>query len=387
MILSLQQGLAQDGFKVSLVKLCQWFEMPRRTVYYRSTKAAPKVQDHFVKPIKAMIEENPSFGYRTVAHLLGFNKNTVQRIFQLKGWQVRKRPVGFRPRIQALPSVAKAPDERWATDLCRVWTGRDCWASLALVIDCYSRELLGWHLSRSGRSKTVLKIGVGFKRQPPVPIGTSHDLKVGQKVFAIGNPFGLDWTLTAGIVSALDRSLPNERGGPPIEHLIQTDASINPGNSGGPLLDSAGRLIGINTAIYSPSGASAGIGFAVPVDTVMRVVPQLIRTGRYIRPALGIEADETLNHRLVAATGIAGVFVLRVAPGSAAEKAGLTGVRMTSMGIEPGDAILAVEGKTVDSLPKLLARLDDLKVGDTVTLTVRRGNSTHEVAVTLQPGA
>ena len=155
MILGLQQRLAEDGFKVSLVKLCKWFEMPRRTVYYRSTKAAPKVQEHFVKPIKAMIEENPSFGYRTVAHLLGFNKNTVQRIFQLKGWQVRKRPVGFRPRIQALPSVAKAPDERWATDLCRVWTGRDGWASLALVIDCYSRELLGWHLSRSGRSKTA----------------------------------------------------------------------------------------------------------------------------------------------------------------------------------------------------------------------------------------
>jgi putative transposase len=102
-----------------------------------------------------MIEENPSFGYRTVAHLLGFNKNTVQRIFQIKGWQVRKRPAGFRPRIQALPSVAKAPDQRWATDLCRVWAGRDGWASLALVIDCYSRELLGWHLSRSGRSKTA----------------------------------------------------------------------------------------------------------------------------------------------------------------------------------------------------------------------------------------
>ncbi|TCV88443.1 trypsin-like peptidase [Methylomonas methanica] len=117
----------------------------------------------------------------------------------------------------------------------------------------------------------VLKIGVGFKRPPPVPVGTSRDLKVGQKVFAIGNPFGLDWTLTGGIVSALDRSLGGQEG-PAIEHLIQTDAAINPGNSGGPLLDSAGRLIGINTAIYSPSGASAGIGFAVPVDTVMRVV-------------------------------------------------------------------------------------------------------------------
>jgi putative transposase len=118
-------------------------------------KSAPKVQDRFAKPIKAMIEENPSFGYRTVAHLLSFNKNTVQRIFQLKGWQVRKRPIGFRPRVQALPSVATAPDERWATDLCRVWAGRDGWAVLALVIDCHTRELLGWHLSRSGKARTA----------------------------------------------------------------------------------------------------------------------------------------------------------------------------------------------------------------------------------------
>jgi S1-C subfamily serine protease len=121
----------------------------------------------------------------------------------------------------------------------------------------------------------VLKIGVEFKRPPPVPIGTSHDLKVGQKVFAIGNPFGLDWTLTTGIISALDRTLSGSAG-PSVEHLIQTDAAINPGNSGGPLLDSAGRLIGINTAIYSPSGASAGIGFSVPVDTVMKIVPEII---------------------------------------------------------------------------------------------------------------
>jgi len=118
----------------------------------------------------------------------------------------------------------------------------------------------------------VLRIGVGFKRPPAVPLGSSHDIKVGQKVFAIGNPFGLDWTLTTGIVSALDRSL-GEESGATIDHLIQTDAAINPGNSGGPLLDSAGRLIGINTAIFSPSGASAGIGFAVPVDTVNHVVP------------------------------------------------------------------------------------------------------------------
>ena len=124
----------------------------------------------------------------------------------------------------------------------------------------------------------LLRIGVAFRRPPPIPVGTSHDLKVGQHVYAIGNPFGLDWTLTTGIVSALDRSLRSQNGGGGVQHLIQTDAAINPGNSGGPLLDSSGRLIGMNTAIYSPSGASAGIGFAVPVDTIMDVVTQIIRT-------------------------------------------------------------------------------------------------------------
>ena len=128
MILQLQQELKAEGVTVSMVKLCQWFKMPRLTVYYRPNKGAPKVQEKFVTPIKAMIEKNPSFGYRTVAHVLGMNKNTVQRVFQCMGWQVRKRPVGFRPRIQALPSRALAPNERWATDLCRVWTGRDGWA-------------------------------------------------------------------------------------------------------------------------------------------------------------------------------------------------------------------------------------------------------------------
>lgn len=155
MIQTLHEGLLADGFKVSLVKLCAWFGVPRRTVYYKPTKAAPKIDPGFAEPIKAMIEENPSFGYRTVAFLLGFNKNTVQRIFQLKNWQVRKRPVGMRPRIQALPSVATAPNERWSTDLCRIWAGKDGWASLALVIDCHTRELLGWHLSRSGKATTA----------------------------------------------------------------------------------------------------------------------------------------------------------------------------------------------------------------------------------------
>ena len=124
-------------------------------MYYQPTKATPKVDEQLAAPIKAMIEENPSFGYRTVAHLLRMNKNTVQRIFQLKGWQVRKRAIGMRPRIQALPSVATAPNERWSTDLCRVWAGKDGWASLALVIDCHTRELLGWHLARTGKASTA----------------------------------------------------------------------------------------------------------------------------------------------------------------------------------------------------------------------------------------
>lgn len=154
MIRSVQQGLFADGLNVSITKLCGWFDVPRRTVYYKSVKSPPKVDPQFADPIKAMIEENPSFGYRTVAWLLGFNKNTVQRIFQIKGWQVRKRPIGHRPRVEALKSIAQAPNERWSTDLCRVWAGKDRWATLALVMDCHTREILGWHLSRSGKAST-----------------------------------------------------------------------------------------------------------------------------------------------------------------------------------------------------------------------------------------
>ena len=224
---------------------------------------------------------------------------------------------------------------------------------------------------------------------PALPIGTSHDLRVGQGTFAIGNPFGLDWTLTSGIVSALDRSLPSEDGRVLIEHLIQTDAAINPGNSGGPLLDSAGRLIGVNTAIFSPSGASAGVGFAVPVDTVRRVVPQLIARGRYVRPALGIEVDERLNQVVTRQLGVKGVAVLRVTPGSPAAAAGLQGVRSSRGGtnIVPGDVILAVDGTPVESVPRLLGRLDEHQVGDRVRLTVLRDGKKVEVNATLAAGA
>jgi S1-C subfamily serine protease len=229
----------------------------------------------------------------------------------------------------------------------------------------------------------VLRIGAGANRTL-LPVGTSRDLKVGQKVLAIGNPFGLDWTLTTGIVSALDRSLKGETG-LPIEHLIQTDAAINPGNSGGPLLDSAGRLIGVNTAIYSPSGASAGVGFAVPVDTVNRVVPQLIARGKYASPSLGIEVDQNLNDLLTSRLKVRGVLVLRVIPGSAAAAAGLKGALLGADGtFTPGDLITAIDGKPVDDVQQLLARLDDFQVGDPVGITLLRDGRVMERKVILQ---
>ena len=153
---SIQQGMREEGLEVSMVKLCRWFGVARRSVYYKSVKATPKVKPELAEPIRELIEAEPSFGYRTVAGLLRMNKNTVQRIFQLKGWQVRKRAIGQRPRIEALPSVATAPNQRWATDLCRVWGGQDGWLSLALVIDCHTRQLLGWQLSRSGKASTAV---------------------------------------------------------------------------------------------------------------------------------------------------------------------------------------------------------------------------------------
>jgi S1-C subfamily serine protease len=233
----------------------------------------------------------------------------------------------------------------------------------------------------------VLKIGVGFKGPRPIPVGSSADLRVGQRVYAIGNPFGLDWSLTSGIVSALNRSLAEEDGSL-LEHLVQTDAAINPGNSGGPLLDSAGRLIGMNTAIYSPSGAAAGIGFAVPVDTVNRVVPYLIRNGRYEEPSLGVQVDERLNERLEEVTGIEGAFVLRVAQGSSAAEAGLQAARISRDGeLIGGDVIVSVNGKRIDSVARLLVTLDDYRVGDTVRLGVKRGGKLLEIPVRLQAGS
>ncbi len=216
----------------------------------------------------------------------------------------------------------------------------------------------------------------------PILVGSSANLRVGQKVFAIGNPFGLDQTLTTGVISGLGREI-KAMTGAPISDVIQTDAAINPGNSGGPLLDSAGRLIGINTAIFSMTGSSAGIGFAVPVDTVNMIVPQLISKGMVSRPGLGIEP---LADSLAQSRGLPpGVVVLRVGPGSAAERAGLIGVkRGPSGGWIVGDLIIQFEQTNIATLADLYRQLDKHKVGDTVTITVRNAGQERKVKVTLQ---
>ena len=227
----------------------------------------------------------------------------------------------------------------------------------------------------------VLRIDAPANRLRPIPIGTSKDLQVGQSVYAIGNPFGLDQTLTTGVISALNREIESVTRRP-IQGVIQSDAAINPGNSGGPLLDSAGRLIGVNTAIYSPSGASAGIGFAIPVDTVNRIVPELIRSGKIIRPGLGIQiADDQIAQRL----GVTGILVVDVARGSAAAKAGIQPTRRDAEGrLRLGDIITALDGKKVESPNDLYLLLEKYKIGDAVNISILRNGKTVETKVALE---
>jgi S1-C subfamily serine protease len=226
----------------------------------------------------------------------------------------------------------------------------------------------------------VIKIdGASKEDLTPIPLGSSKQLFVGQKVLAIGNPFGLDRTLTTGIVSGLERPLRSEMTGRLIEDVIQTDASINPGNSGGPLLDSHGRIIGINTMIYSPSGGSVGIGFAVPVDTAKNIIPDILAYGRVRKPRLGITQYE-LNARAADQLGLpvkSGLMISEVLPGSAAEKAGIKG------GTEPvrarggiiylgGDVITGVDGQPITSRDDLDRILNAKKIGDHVQVEVVR---------------
>jgi 2-alkenal reductase len=209
----------------------------------------------------------------------------------------------------------------------------------------------------------------------PLSVGRSADLKVGQSVFAIGNPFGLDQSLTTGVVSALKRRMPTAAGRE-IADVIQTDTAINPGNSGGPLLDSAGRLIGVNTAIISPSGTNAGIGFAIPIDTVNRVVPELIRTGRVPTPGIGIVAA---SEGLAAQTGRQGIVIIRTIPGSPADRAGLQGVDPAAGTL--GDVIVTVEDTPVRRLSDLTDILERTRLPGKLQLTIERGGSQRTISV------
>ncbi len=228
----------------------------------------------------------------------------------------------------------------------------------------------------------VLRVEAPKERLVPVSAGKSQHLVVGQHVFAIGNPFGLDHTLSTGVISGLGREILSVSKRP-IQGVVQTDAAINPGNSGGPLLDSSGRLIGINTAIFSPSGASAGVGFAVPVDAVSRVVPQLIRNGKVVQPGLGVELDE--DGTITSRVGIRGALIVKVSPGGSAEKAGLQGTSWDwgRRGLILGDIIIKVDDQPVDDAVDFFRALDNRKVGEKVLLTIVRSGKERRVEVML----
>jgi len=225
----------------------------------------------------------------------------------------------------------------------------------------------------------VLRIAAPADRLLPLPRGSSSEVQIGETVLAIGNPFGLDQTLTSGIVSALGREIASANG-MPIRGVIQTDAAINPGNSGGPLLDSAGRLIGVNTAIYSPSGASAGVGFAIPVDTVARIVPDLIVYGRVRWPSIGVGlATLGLNSQL----GIRGALVLNVEPSGSAAVAGLRPTVSSGPGeIQLGDVIVEANGRPIRSPTDLLVLVEGLSEGDKLEVTYVRAGQRDTVEIT-----
>jgi len=244
----------------------------------------------------------------------------------------------------------------------------------------YEAKVVGYD---QDKDVAVLWVNAPKEKLRPMPVGISEDLLVGQKVYAIGNPFGLDHTLTTGVISGLRREISSAATGRPIQDVIQTDAAINPGNSGGPLLDSSGNLIGINTAIYSPSGASSGVGFSIPVDTVSGIVDQLVKFGKITRPILGIKfaPDQSVEQ-----LGVTGVLVLDAPADGPAGKAGLKPTKRDAYGrLVLGDIITAVNGKKVSNGSDLYRILDQCKVGDVVTVEVLRGDHKEKVPVTLEP--
>lgn len=233
----------------------------------------------------------------------------------------------------------------------------------------------------------VLRINAPAEKLTPLSLGDSSLLEVGRKVIAIGNPFGLDTTLTVGVVSALGREI-DSVSRRKIRDVIQTDAAINPGNSGGPLLNSLGQLVGVNTAIYSPTGASSGIGFAIPVNTVKKIVPELITFGRVQTPTMGIALmpPQYADYYRQSA-GLSGVIVMDVIEGGSPERAGMRGLRETSRGILLGDVITAVDGDSIENEDDLLNAIEKHKAGDIVTVTTSRDTEVFEYQIELRASA
>ncbi len=241
----------------------------------------------------------------------------------------------------------------------------------------YEAEVIG---TAPEKDIALLRIDAPDEVLAALPLGDSASLAVGRKVLAIGNPFALDTTLTVGVISALGREIKSITNRT-IKNVIQTDAAINPGNSGGPLLDSQGRVVGVNTAIFSPSGASAGIGFAIPVNTLKGLIPQLIEHGRLLRPVLGIE---TLSDYWTRRLRVKGVAILSVKEGLPADKAGMIGVREDRFGnVHPGDVIIAINGENVSNEDSLLSQLESFQPGDTIEVTTLRDDEIYNYSVTL----
>ena len=242
----------------------------------------------------------------------------------------------------------------------------------------YKAELVG---IAPEKDLAVLRINFPGDELIPLPIGSSENLKVGQNVYAIGNPFGLDQTLTKGIISALGREI-NSQSNIPIRDVIQTDAAINPGNSGGPLLDSAGDLIGVNTAIYSPTGAYAGIGFSIPVDVLKYVIPDLIEYGEVKRPVLGIEL--LTNPQVARRLKLKGALVINVTKGGGADLAGVQGtIRDQSGNIEWGDIIIGINEDKIESNNDLVYALEKFKAGDQIRVKLLRDDQLIEKEIQL----
>ncbi len=241
----------------------------------------------------------------------------------------------------------------------------------------YPAEVVGF---AAEKDIAVLRINAPNEQLKPIVLGDSSGLSVGRKVLAIGNPFALDTTLTVGVFSALGREI-KSTDNRTIKDVIQTDAAINPGNSGGPLLNSMGELIGVNTAIYSPSGASAGIGFAIPINTIAKLVPQLIEHGRIIRPVIGIE---TLKDYQARRMGVKGVVVFSVQDGLAADAAGMVGLRYDNRGqIHLGDVVIAINDAPITNEDSLLSSLEQFAPGDKVKVTTIRDEKIYNYDVVL----